>query len=132
MIDQSAPFRISRGSIIVEGLELHAFHGCFAHERKYGQSFSIDLCLVADLRQAALSDDLAVAIDYGKVVSVLEKTFCGKRRRLVEAAAFDIAQTLLDSFARIEAVIVKVAKVAPPIPARMRAAGVEIEVRRSN
>jgi dihydroneopterin aldolase len=103
-------------------LELHAFHGCFAHERQHGQWFSLELRLDADLSEAAASDDLATAIDYGKVVSVVEQTFCGKPRHLVEAAAFDIGRALLDGFPRIEAITVKVVK--------LRAAGVEIEVRR--
>jgi hypothetical protein len=60
----------------------------------------------------AASDDLAVAIDYGKVVSVMEKIFCGKPRHLVEAAALNFAQALLDGFPRIESVTVKVTKLA--------------------
>jgi dihydroneopterin aldolase len=128
MNDGSTRCRISRGAVIVEGLELHAFHGCFAHERENGQLFSVDLRLVADLREAAASDDLVATIDYGKVVSVTERIFCGEPRHLVEAAALDIARALLDGFPRIEAITVKVAKLAPPIATKLRAAGVEVEV----
>ena len=110
---------------------MRAFHGCFAHERENGQLFSVDLRLVADLREAAASDDLATTIDYGKVVSSTERIFCGEPRHPVEAAALDVAKALLDGFPRTEAVTVKVTKLAPPIPTKLHAAGVEVEVRRS-
>jgi 7,8-dihydroneopterin aldolase/epimerase/oxygenase len=130
MDNRGSSGRIARGKVFIDGLELRAFHGCFAHERQYGQLFEIDLDLTADLSEAAASDDLAKAIDYGKVVAVTRKIFCGAPRHLVEAAAFDIARALLEAFPRLQAVSVKVGKLAPPIPAKLRGAGVEIEVQR--
>jgi len=53
---------IQRGRIFVDCLRLHAFHGHFAHERKYGQMFEIDLELVVDLAEAAAGDDLKATV----------------------------------------------------------------------
>jgi dihydroneopterin aldolase len=92
--------------------------------------FEINLELAADLREAAASDNLAAAIDYGEVVAVTQKVFCGAPRHLVEAAALDIARALLAAFPRLESVIVRIGKLAPPIPAKLRVAGVEVEVKR--
>jgi dihydroneopterin aldolase len=125
-----SPVAISHGKIFVQGLRLHAFHGHFAHERKHGQMFEIDLDLVVDLAAAAARDDLKTTVDYGKVVAATREVFCGAPRILVEAAAFDIASALLERFPRVESVSVRVGKVAPPIPAPLRAVGVEIEVKR--
>ncbi len=121
---------IQRGRIFVEGLRLHAFHGHFAHERKYGQMFEIDIELVADLADAAATDNLKATVDYGKVAAITRQAFCGAPRTLVEAAALDVAEALLDAFARIEQVRVRVGKVAPPIAEQLKSVGVEIEVRR--
>jgi 7,8-dihydroneopterin aldolase/epimerase/oxygenase len=121
---------ICRGNVFVERLELRAFHGCFAHERQSGQMFEINLDLTVDLREAAASDDLAATIDYGKVVAVTRKAFCGEPRHLVEAAALDIAGALLEAFPRLDSATVRVGKLAPPIPDRLRAAGIQIEVKR--
>ncbi len=121
---------IGRGKIFVEGLRLHAFHGNFAHERKYGQMFEIDLDLVVDLVAAAAGDDLKATVDYGKVVATARQIFCGEPRKLVEAAALDVARALLEKFARVQSVVVRVGKLAPPIAAPLRAVGVEIEVKR--
>jgi dihydroneopterin aldolase len=121
---------IGRGTIFIEGLRLHAFHGHFAHERKHGQMFEIDLDLVVDLDEAAAGDDLRATVDYGKVVAATRQVFCGEPRKLVEAAALDVARALLEKFVRLESVMVRVGKIAPPIAATLRAAGVEIEVKR--
>ncbi len=126
----SSPIAIGRGKIFVQGLRLHAFHGHFAHERKYGQTFEIDLDLVADLAAAAAGDDLKATVDSGKVVATTRQVFCGEPRVLVEAAALDVARALLEKFSRIESVVVRVGKVAPPIAAPLSAVGVEIEVKR--
>ena len=124
------PGAVGRGRIFVKGLRLHAFHGHFAHERKYGQTFEIDLELAIDLGEAAAADDLRATVDYGKVAALTREVFCGPPRKLVEAAALDVARALLAAFPRLDAVVVRVGKVAPPIAATLSAAGVEIEVRR--
>ena len=121
---------IQRGRIFVDRLRLHAFHGNFAHERRYGQMFEIDLELIVDLVEAAAGDNLKATVDYGKVTAITRQAFCGPPRTLVEAAALDVAQALLKAFARIESVKVRVAKVAPPIAEQLKAVGVEIEVAR--
>jgi 7,8-dihydroneopterin aldolase/epimerase/oxygenase len=130
MNDRRSDTRISRGRVFIERLELRGFHGCFAHERENGQMFEINLELAADLAEAARSDSLAATIDYGAVVALTRQVFCAAPRHLVEAAAFDIAEALLEAFARIDSVIVRVGKLTPPIPEKLRVAGVEIEVRR--
>jgi 7,8-dihydroneopterin aldolase/epimerase/oxygenase len=130
MNDPAPPGAIRRGKIFIEGLRLHAFHGHFPHEREHGQMFEIDLELVLDLNAAATGDSLAATVDYGEAVATASRVFCGPPRALVEAAALDVAHALIAAFARLEAVLVRVAKLAPPIPAPLRAAGVEIEVHR--
>ena len=122
--------RIRRGKVFVEGLRLHAFHGHFEHERRVGQMFVIDLALTLDLSVAATRDTLKTTVDYGAVVETTRRVFCGPPRKLVEAAAYDIANVLLEEFAPIESVVVRVGKTAPPIAATLDVVGVEIEAAR--
>jgi dihydroneopterin aldolase len=124
------PVRIRRGEVFVEGLRLHAFHGHFEHERRVGQMFAIDLTLTLDLSLAASRDTLKTTVDYGAVVETTRRVFCGPPRKLVEAAAYDIARALLDDFPPLDSVVVRVGKPAPPIAATLDLAGVEIEVAR--
>ena len=92
--------------------------------------FEIDLDLTLDVSAAATSDRLKATVDYGSVVDATRRVFCGPPRRLVEAAAYDLARALLDGFPRLDSVVVRIGKLAPPIAATLAAAGVEIEVAR--
>jgi dihydroneopterin aldolase len=130
MNEPVSPGAIRRGKVFIADLRLHAFHGHFPHEREHGQMFAIDLELVLDLNAAAAGDALAATVDYGEAAAMVRRVFCGPPRKLVEAAALDVAGALIAAFARLDAVVVRVAKLAPPIAGPLRAAGVEIEVRR--
>jgi dihydroneopterin aldolase len=93
-------------------------------------AFLIDLEFEADIAEAARSDDLSAAIDYGKVVAETRKLFVDRRYKLVEAAASALADDLLRSFPAMRSVFVRVRKVNPPIPERLNAVGVELHKQR--
>ena len=44
------------GSILIEKLDLYAYHGFFSEEERLGQRFVLDLVLATDLRASAISD----------------------------------------------------------------------------
>ncbi|HEY8579444.1 MAG TPA: dihydroneopterin aldolase [Beijerinckiaceae bacterium] len=118
------------GHVIVEQLEVHAYHGWHAHEEEFGQPFTVDLELEADLAREAASDDLHDALDYAAVVQATRALFVEKRYKLVEAAAAALAQGLLAQFPRVRSVRVRVRKLKPPIPERIAAVGVDLRVAR--
>ncbi len=111
-------------SVFVNGLVLHAYHGVMPHEGKVGQSFILDLVLDIDLTNAAKSDKLADTVSYDAVVSVVGRTFTGKRYRLVEAAAGAVADAVLQNFPRIQAVRITVRKPHAPLAAVFTDVGV--------
>ena len=74
-------------AVFVTGLALHAYHGVMQHEAKVGQTFRLDLVLDIDLTTASRTDKIAHTVGYDQVVDVATKIFCGRRYRLVEAAA---------------------------------------------
>ena len=117
-------------TIEIAGLEFHAFHGWHAHEAAFGQPFSLDLALQVDIAAVAASDDLADALDYGAVVATARRLFVDERHRLIEAAAVALGRGLLAHFPRIVSLRIKVCKLSPPIPERLRHAGVEVELSR--
>lgn len=112
--------------VLVEQLDVHAYHGWHAYEGEFGQSFLVDLEFEADIAQAARTDDLGAAIDYGKVVAETRRLFVERRYKLLEAAAAALADDLLRTFPTMRAVFVRVRKVKPPIPERLNAVGVEL------
>jgi 7,8-dihydroneopterin aldolase/epimerase/oxygenase len=82
--------------IELRGLELHAHHGVLPEERRAGQTFLVDVELEPASAAAATSDDLGDAVDYRRVVDVVQEVSAGTTFHLLEAFAGAIADTLLD------------------------------------
>ena len=116
--------------VFVSGLALHAYHGVMQHEAKVGQTFKLDLTLDIDLTEAARTDKLAHTVGYDQVVTVAIEAFCGKRYRLVEAAAGAVADALLDRFKQVAAIRVTIHKPHAPIAATFDDVGVSIQRKR--
>jgi dihydroneopterin aldolase len=113
-------------TIFITGLALHAYHGVMQHEAKVGQTFQLDLMLDIDLTEASRTDKLAHTVSYDQVVEVARRVFCGRRYRLVEAAAGAVADGMLDHFAQVAAVRVTVHKPHAPIAATFADVGVTL------
>lgn len=118
--------------VLVQELDVHAYHGWHAYEGEFGQAFSVDIELDVDIEKAATSDDLQYAVDYGKVVAETRKLFVERRYKLVEAATAALAEDLLRTFPAAKAVFVRVRKLKPPIPERLSAVGVELRIERTS
>jgi len=112
--------------IFITGLVLHAFHGVMPHEAKVGQTFTIDLELTIDLSEAAQSDKVRDTVSYDKVVECVADVFCDKRFRLIEAAAGRIADAILSSFPRVDAVKVTIHKPHAPVAATFSDIGITL------
>jgi dihydroneopterin aldolase len=112
--------------VFVKGLALHAYHGVMQHEAKVGQTFMLDLTLDIDLTTASRSDKLAHTVGYDQVVAVASEAFCGKRYRLIEAAAGAVSEAILERFPQVSAIRVTVHKPHAPIAATFDDVGVSI------
>ena len=113
-------------TVFVTGLTLHAYHGVMQHEAKVGQTFRIDLALDIDLAEASHTDKLAHTVGYDQVVDVASRAFCGKRYRLIEAAAGAVADAILDGFSQVVSVRVTLHKPHAPIAATFSDVGVTL------
>jgi dihydroneopterin aldolase len=114
-------------TIFITGLSLHAYHGVMQHERKVGQTFTIDLTLSIDLDAAARTDKLVNTVSYDQVVDVTSKAFTAKRFQLIEAAAGAVADAVLARFPQVLSVRVTVHKPHAPIAATFSDVAVAIE-----
>jgi 7,8-dihydroneopterin aldolase/epimerase/oxygenase len=116
--------------VFVSGLALHAYHGVMQHEAKVGQTFTLDMVLDLDLTEASRTDKLAHTVGYDQVVIVATEAFCGRRYRLVEAAAGAVAEAVLDRFTQVLAIRVTIHKPHAPIAATFHDVGVSIHRKR--
>jgi 7,8-dihydroneopterin aldolase/epimerase/oxygenase len=110
--------------IFLKGLALHAYHGVVQHEAKVGQTFHVDLQLDIDLGGASRTDKLKDTVSYDLVVKTATEAFCGRRYRLVEAAAGAVAAAVLGEFPQVHVVAVTVHKPHAPIAATFDDVGV--------
>jgi dihydroneopterin aldolase len=113
-------------AVFISGLALHAYHGVMQHEAKVGQTFTLDLKLEIDLSEASRSDKLAHTVGYDQVVVVASQAFCGRRYRLIEAAAGAVADAVLERFIAVVSVRVTVHKPHAPMAATFADVGVSI------
>ena len=118
-------------TILVEALDLHAFHGWHPHEGAFGQQFQVDLEMVVDIEEVSESDELRDALDYGAVIAATRRLFVEKRHKLLEFAAVALGRGLLAEFPRIQSLKGRVKKMAPPVPEKLAYAGVEVTLDRS-
>src|SRR5882762_8520356 len=93
-----------RGKVALEGLEFHAYHGVYPHERSSGNKFEV----------AALQDDLSGTINYEDLYALV-KNEMNKPSKLLETVGHAIAEKILKSFNSAINVEVKISKFNPPI-----------------
>jgi 7,8-dihydroneopterin aldolase/epimerase/oxygenase len=112
--------------ILLHAMRFAGRHGVGAEEKERPQPFEIDIEMAVDLRAAGATDDLAATVDYGAVFAVAQRVVETTSRDLVEAIAETIAQEVLAGYPRVDAVVVRVRKMRPPIDGELAWAGVEV------
>lgn len=101
--------------IELRGLKVRGYHGVFAHERRDGQDFVVDITVWLDLATAAASDDLPDTLDYGVLAQRAADIVAGPARQLIETVAAEIVDDVMRD-ERVHAAEVVVHKPSAPIP----------------
>lgn len=115
--------------LLLEDVRFFGHHGASRAEQTVGVWFSVDAELAVDLAPAALSDDLAAAVDYGAVARRIVEIGTEGRVNLIERLAGLIAQALLREFPA-DQVRVRVRKLTPPLEGLVGTPAVELTRRR--
>ena len=84
-------------AIEIYGLEVFAYHGVLKRERLEGQTFLIDITLVAH-DAGVRSDKLSDTVDYTQVADCVREVTTTTRFNLIEALAAALADALLTRF----------------------------------
>ncbi len=114
--------------IRLTGVRARGFHGVFAHERRDGQDFVVDVAMSVDLSRAGATDDLRHTVHYGEVAADVVAIVEGQPYDLIESLAGRIAAVVL-ARPLVEAVEVTVHK--PQAPVGVPFGDVEVVVRRT-
>jgi dihydroneopterin aldolase/2-amino-4-hydroxy-6-hydroxymethyldihydropteridine diphosphokinase len=114
----------------IKGLELFAFHGVFEEEKRLGQKFILSLEIDLDLKSAAKTGDLSKSVHYGELCEKIEEEFKRESYDLIETAALNIADFILDEYKMINGVKVFLKKPWAPIKKHLDTVEIMIERKR--
>ncbi len=100
--------------ILVQGINIYAYHGCLVEEGKIGCNYIVDVMMETDFTDAAKTDDLKKTIDYVIVYDIV-KAQMAIRSKLIEQVGQRIVDALKKQFTSIQKLEVKVTKLNPPM-----------------
>jgi 7,8-dihydroneopterin aldolase/epimerase/oxygenase len=118
--------KIKLDKIYVNGMEFYGYHGVLPEETVLGQRFLVDLVAEIDLKEAGLTDNLEESISYVDLYQVCQGIVEGEPFKLIETVAEKVAMVILEQFAKVKQVSVKVVKPNPPIKGHYHSVAVEI------
>ena len=113
------------GKVILQGLEFHAYHGVYPHERSSGNKFEVDIEVETRFSASAFNDDLSGTINYEELYDLIRQEM-EKPSKLLETVGHAIAVRTLDTFPSAMAVEVNISKFNPPIGGVCRKASVSV------
>lgn len=117
--------------IEINNLVVFANHGVMKEEKALGQKFLISVRLYYDMSAAARDDDINKAVNYAEVCSFVTEFTKNNRCRLIEAAAKNIADSLLICYPSLNRVDITVKKPWAPIGLPLEDVAVNISRRRN-
>lgn len=97
---------------------------------RLGQKFYVTAELEMSTRLAGTTDDLRASVNYGDVCHELIKRMQGRRFKLIEAAAEDLARYLLTHYPAVQRVVLELEKPGAPVPYSLDTVMVHIERQR--
>ena len=117
------------GRVALEGLEFHAFHGVYPHERESGNWFEIDLSVEVNFTAAAEHDELSETVNYETLFKIVKQEM-EIPSKLLETVAEKIVDDVLLTFPQVKLVEFKISKLNPPIGGKCRKASVSLTKKR--
>lgn len=112
--------------IRIQNLEVFANHGVFQEETNLGQKFLFSLTMYTDTRKAGKSDCLEESIHYGEVSQFITEYTKTHTRKLIEAAAEDLATALLLHYPLLKGVTLELEKPCAPVGLPLETVSVKI------
>src|SRR5690348_2086489 len=117
------------GKISLEGLEFHAFHGVYPHERASGNWFEVDISVETDFTKGAETDELAGTVNYETLFEIVKKEM-EVPSKLLETVAEKIINEVLSQLPAVANVELKISKINPPIGGKCRKATIRLSKKR--
>lgn len=112
--------------IIIENLQVYAYHGVYREENEKGQNFYINAVMETDTRNSGTLDDLDLSTNYGEVCTFMNNYITGHVYKLIETVAERTAEAVLLRFPLIRQITLEVRKPEAPIALPFESVSVRI------
>lgn len=102
--------------LTIDNAEFYAYHGVRPEEQRLGGRYQVDVDIYYDARKAVVSDNLNDTVNYQEVLFLVNEHMNGDETyELIETLAFDIASSVMERFALVDHVTVRVRKISVPV-----------------
>ena len=113
-------------TIDLQGMEFHAYHGCYDLEQRVGNRFEVALSITTELGDVTAHDAVEEAVNYLTVYEIVRERMA-VRQRTIERVALNIIDALRAHFPEVRHVRCTVAKLAPPLGGKIARVSVTLE-----
>lgn len=113
-------------TIEIRGLEMWARHGVLEQERTVGNTFRVDVTLIADLSRAMASDRVDDTINYALVIDII-KSEMAIPSRLLENVIWRMKDAFIRTFPTVTGGKITLCKLTPPISCEVESVGVSTQ-----
>ncbi len=113
----------------IRELKIYANHGVLEEEKRLGQLFIVSLEMDINLKKAGKSGRLDETVNYSELCERVINRFCQQKFDLIETAALDLAEYILEQYDAIQGIKVRLKK--PWAPIHLALDTVEIMMTRS-
>ena len=103
----------SPGRILIRGLRCRGRQGVTPAEQRQAHDYLVDVAMSVDLADAIAKDDLAAALDISAAAACVRDEVARRPRALLERMTADVANALLERFAKVTEVTVRIEKPEP-------------------
>lgn len=103
-----------KGTLELNGMEFHAYHGCLPEERRDGNRFTVDFRCSYDMAGAIMSDAIEDALNYAEVYDIVAAQMAIPSN-LLEHVAGRIVNALAAAYPWLPEFSVSVTKYNPPV-----------------
>lgn len=102
------------GTIELEGMEFHSFHGVLEREKTAGNDFTVDFKGDLDMSVPIETDNLEDAVDYSLIYNTIAREM-DIHSDLLEHLAGRIVKAIASGFPQFRSFTIRVSKKRPPV-----------------
>ncbi len=116
-------------TIELRELELYAYHGCFAEEQVVGNYFIVDADIEVDATRCAKTDNVADALNYVNVCTLIRSEM-SKPQHLLESVAANIVAHMHEEFDAqgLCGGWIRIRKMSPPVGVKLASVAVRMSL----